>query len=745
MSATADSASARGDTAIVVGLSGATGLAVIRALAPRGVSCHAVHFDGSTASMATRLAVKHVCPDWRHDPDGFIDFLVALARRVAGRYEATGGTAAPPVASLFVCHDAALHAVWAADERLRAAGLRPAFAARRSLDELLDKRTQMAAAEASGVATPWTRWGTAAEILAAADDCPYPAIVKPAFSHLGAVTLGVKALRCADASQLRTVLGGTEGIEVLLQEYVPGGDEELHTAGVFVCQDGHLAFTGRKLKQHPPGLGIARLAETVDEPGLIPGSVALLRELGYEGVAQVEYKRDHRDGSYRLMEANFRPWTWIGLATVCGTNLPLAAHLWALGEETWTGIVARAAAGAASAAAGPHRWVWLAPEARYALRELRQGAIPQLGQWRGVRAEAFFSRNDPAPFLHLLKRGGGALLRRKPLGRSLRRAKKAVRRAFIAPAVVLDTAVLWTEWRRGGRRGGAGIRPVVGLPGRGTALVLAPHPDDETIMCGATVAALRRRGDAVRVASVTSGAATAVGLPAGTSSDAATATAIGAIRVAELRSACAALGVHDVAVWDLADRDVAAERRRLAARIRAELDEVRPDFVFVPFPRDVHPDHVAVALAAADALDAGLEPGAGGVEAGAPAAVRVLCGTIEAPLAPTWATRLVPTSATWAARRESQGAYVSRGRDIFVMPALLARLHPARPLRVVEAFVELSAPEYVRLARALEAEELTALGTRAGGHALSMTLDLLHSRPRRERVTALLRQVTATR
>lgn len=35
-----------------------------------------------------------------------------------------------------------------------AAGLRPAFTARRSLDELLDKRTQMAAAEVAGAATP---------------------------------------------------------------------------------------------------------------------------------------------------------------------------------------------------------------------------------------------------------------------------------------------------------------------------------------------------------------------------------------------------------------------------------------------------------------------------------------------------------------------------------------------------------------------------------------------------------------
>jgi hypothetical protein len=101
--------------------------------------------------------------------------------------------------------------------------------------------------------------------------------------------------------------------------------------------------------------------------------------------------------------------------------------------------------------------------------------------------------------------------------------------------------------------------------------------------------------------------------------------------------------------------------------------------------------------------------------------------------------------ATWAARRGSQGVYVSRGLDIFLIPALLARLHPARPLRVVEAFVELSAHEYVRFARAMEAERLTAPGARAGDHALSMTSDLLRTASTRERVTALLRQVTATR
>jgi len=87
------------------------------------------------------------------------------------------------------------------------------------------------------------------------------------------------------------------------------------------------------------------------------------------------------------------------------------------------------------------------------------------------------------------------------------------------------------QWRRRAAR--------VDLPGLGPALVLvlAPHPDDEIIMCGAAIATLRRRGDDVRVSSVTCGAATTVGVPTGALGDAVAATDIGASRVAELRVA----------------------------------------------------------------------------------------------------------------------------------------------------------------------------------------------------------------
>ena len=304
-------------------MSGATGLAVTRALARAGVECHAVHFDRAAPGLASRRARAHVSPDWRADPESFVSFLLSLAAS-----DLDGDPA-----SLFVADDTALTVVWEARESLRAAGVRPAFTFAGPVAEVLDKRTQIAAARRAGVGHPASEWGSADELLLRLEAFRYPVIVKPALSHVGVRRIGGKALRCASAAELADALERTRELDVLVQEFVPGGDDQLYTCGAFRGGDQRLAFTGRKLKQHPPTLGISRLSEAVEVPEIVAGSLSLLEELGYEGVAQVEYKRDARDGAYRLMEVNARPWTWIGLATACGVNLPLAAHRWALQAE----------------------------------------------------------------------------------------------------------------------------------------------------------------------------------------------------------------------------------------------------------------------------------------------------------------------------------------------------------------------------------------------------------------------------
>ena len=129
--------------------------------------------------------------------------------------------------------------------------------------------------------------------------------------------------------------------------------------------------------------------------------------------------------------------------------------------------------------------------------------------------------------------------------------------------------------------------------GPGRALVLAPHPDDEVLGCGGAILRHVAAGDPVCVVIVTDGAAAG-----GTAGDAA------AGRMQESRCAAGRLGYGAPVFWGLPDRGLTAGEE-LIARIGAALDEYAADLVYAPSTWEIHPDHHALALAAAEAVRRG--------------------------------------------------------------------------------------------------------------------------------------------
>ena len=129
------------------------------------------------------------------------------------------------------------------------------------------------------------------------------------------------------------------------------------------------------------------------------------------------------------------------------------------------------------------------------------------------------------------------------------------------------------------------------LPRR--VLCVAPHPDDEVIGCGGTLALHAARGDAVRVLLVTGSAE----------------------RVAESRAAAAQLGVADVRCLDFEDGRLGAAYD-LVGRRREECAEVSPELVYAPSAFEHHPDHLACHRAVVSALGAKVEVLCYGVNTG---------------------------------------------------------------------------------------------------------------------------------
>ncbi|MBE0673895.1 MAG: hypothetical protein IH591_04460 [Bacteroidales bacterium] len=74
------------------------------------------------------------------------------------------------------------------------------------------------------------------------------------------------------------------------------------------------------MRQHPVDFGNATTyAEVSDQPEPAEYGERLLSAAGYNGLCEVEFKRDERDGTFKLLEVNPRTWKWHLIAEKSGT------------------------------------------------------------------------------------------------------------------------------------------------------------------------------------------------------------------------------------------------------------------------------------------------------------------------------------------------------------------------------------------------------------------------------------------
>jgi LmbE family N-acetylglucosaminyl deacetylase len=162
----------------------------------------------------------------------------------------------------------------------------------------------------------------------------------------------------------------------------------------------------------------------------------------------------------------------------------------------------------------------------------------------------------------------------------------AARRHLEAALVPVKLPIAARMGRSMARRG----TDVTGEAARRSCLVLAPHPDDETLGCGATLMRKVDSGTPVHVVVISDGATWPP--------DRDPAHNI-ATRDAELRSSCRILGLPDEAVTHLSFPETHLDEAG-DALVDAVADAIRtsgPDDVFVTSEADPHADHAALGRA----------------------------------------------------------------------------------------------------------------------------------------------------
>jgi LmbE family N-acetylglucosaminyl deacetylase len=145
----------------------------------------------------------------------------------------------------------------------------------------------------------------------------------------------------------------------------------------------------------------------------------------------------------------------------------------------------------------------------------------------------------------------------------------------------ITTEQSWLESLRGAREWIAGHKPTV---------IVAPHPDDETLGAGGLIAMQRSRDIPVKLLAVTDGEAAYPDVPD-----------LGRTRQLEQACAAEALGVMSDAILHLGLRDsaVGEVEAALTDRIAASINS--DTLLVAPWHRDPHPDHEVCGRAAAAA------------------------------------------------------------------------------------------------------------------------------------------------
>jgi N-acetylglucosamine malate deacetylase 1 len=212
-------------------------------------------------------------------------------------------------------------------------------------------------------------------------------------------------------------------------------------------------------------------------------------------------------------------------------------------------------------------------------------------------------------------------------------------------------------------------------------LVIAPHPDDETIGCGGTLALHRLAGDSVTVAIVTDGGRSrAGGIDRGR---------MIAIRRIEAERAIAALS-RGVRLIQMGLPEGEWQDGELIDQLAALCAQVKPTLVYAPSHIDFHPEHIRVARALAKALPDDVR------------AVRVY--EMQVPLTPLLTNLVSPIGAVAAPKKRAFLAYRSQRRALYHWPGRRGRYNAAlygldAP---VEVFWEMGVTEYRKVMAAEE-------------------------------------------
>jgi D-aspartate ligase len=265
---------------------------------------------------------------------------------------------------------------------------------------MLDKEQTLKLAVEAGIPCPrFQRVHTIDDVRAASHHVEYPVLLKPLHSHLFQRHFRSKLLVARDSEELQELATAPleMGLEMMLTELIPGPDSRLSSYYTHLDDTGEplFHFTKRVIRRNQVNFGSGCYHETQWLPETAALGLRFFQSIGFTGLGNVEFKRDHRDGKLKLIEVNARITAANQILVSAGLDMPWLIYQRLLGRP----------APDASRRFRDGLTLWYPMEDLNSFRELRSRGELSLAAWiRSVwrpQIHPFFRVDDPVPaFYH---------------------------------------------------------------------------------------------------------------------------------------------------------------------------------------------------------------------------------------------------------------------------------------------------------------------------------------------------------
>lgn len=123
----------------------------------------------------------------------------------------------------------------------------------------------------------------------------------------------------------------TDASVILVQEMIPNGPG-VQFSYAALCKEGKVLadmFVERK-RLSPAQFGVSTYVVSLDDLEIKEPARLWLDKVGYTGLVEIDFILDRRDGIYKMLDVNARPWGWVEMSAYAGVDFPYL--MWCLSQ-----------------------------------------------------------------------------------------------------------------------------------------------------------------------------------------------------------------------------------------------------------------------------------------------------------------------------------------------------------------------------------------------------------------------------